>query len=317
MKVIADKIYGKVKIDDPVLLRLLKSPSILRLKKISQYGVPDKYYHLKNYSRYEHSVGVMLLLRKLGATLEEQVAGLLHDVSTLAFSHVTDWVFSKGSEGVEDLHDSIHEEFVRKTEIPKILEKFDFSIERILNEENFTLLERKIPDLCADRVDYALREFKYWLNPSLINESIRSLVNFNGEIVFSDSDTAFDFATSFLELQTEHWGGYEATARYHLFSKALKIALKEGLVSKEDFYGEEGVVLSKIEGSQNEEARSILTTLRRKEIKDFEASVGKRVRKKFRYVDPKIIVDGKLVRLSKLVPSFQKTIDKHRKINKR
>lgn len=248
--------------------------------------------------------------------MEEQVAGLLHDVSTLAFSHVTDWVFSKGSEGVEDLHDSIHEEFVRKTEIPKILEKFDFSIERILNEENFTLLERKIPNLCADRIDYALREFKYWLNPRITGGCVKDLVNFNGEMVFADRNIAFDFATNFLELQTRHWGGHEAVARYHLFSKTLKIALKEGLVSKEDFYGEEGMVLSKIEGSQSEEIRSILTTLRRKEIKDFEASVGKRVRKKFRYVDPKIIVGGKLVRLSRLVPSFQKTIDKHRRINR-
>jgi hypothetical protein len=81
--IINDKIYGKVKIEEPVLLKLLKSPSVLRLKNISQFGVPDLYYHFKNYSRYEHSVGVMILLRKLGATLEEQVAGLLHDVSVL------------------------------------------------------------------------------------------------------------------------------------------------------------------------------------------------------------------------------------------
>lgn len=235
-KVVSDGIYGEIKINESVLLELLNSPSTLRLKRISQYGIPDKYYHFKNYSRYEHSVGVMILLRKLGATLEEQVAGLLHDVSVLAFSHVADWVFAKGSEGVEDLHDSIHREFVRKTEIPEILEKFDFSMGRILDEENFPLLERKIPDLCADRVDYALREFKYWLNPRITDACIKHLVNFNGEIVFADCDAAFDFATNFLELQTNHWGGYEATVRYYLFSEALKIALREGIVLEKDFY---------------------------------------------------------------------------------
>jgi len=77
---IKDKIFGKVKINEPVLLELLKSPPILRLKSISQFGVPDKYYHIKNFNRYEHSMGVMILLRKLGATPEEQIAGLLHDV---------------------------------------------------------------------------------------------------------------------------------------------------------------------------------------------------------------------------------------------
>lgn len=37
----------------------------------------------------------MLLLRKLGASLEEQLASLLHDISTFAVSHVADWVFAE------------------------------------------------------------------------------------------------------------------------------------------------------------------------------------------------------------------------------
>ncbi len=206
---ISDKIYGKVKIIEPVLSELLKCPSVLRLKNISQFGVPNKYYHLKNYSRYEHSVGVMLLLRKLGATIEEQVAGLLHDISVLAFSHIADWVFALGDMGVEDYHDEIHEKFVKKTEIPKILERFGFVLDRILDENNFSLLEKKAPDLCADRVDYALREFKYWLIPKIVSNCINGFVNHNGEMVFSDRKTAFDFAANYLKLQTQHWGGYQ------------------------------------------------------------------------------------------------------------
>lgn len=85
---IADPIYGKMRIQKPVLIELLSAPSVIRLKNISQFGIPDQYYHLKNYSRFEHSVGVMILLRKLGASVEEQAAGLLHDVSVSAFSHI-------------------------------------------------------------------------------------------------------------------------------------------------------------------------------------------------------------------------------------
>ena len=44
-------------------------------------------------TRYEHSVGVMLLARRVGGGLREQVAALLHDVSHTAFSHVIDHVF--------------------------------------------------------------------------------------------------------------------------------------------------------------------------------------------------------------------------------
>lgn len=315
--IIKDKIYGEVKVKEPILLELLKSPSVLRLKNISQFGVPDKYYHFKNYSRCEHSIGVMLLLRKLGATLEEQVAGLLHDVSVLAFSHVTDWVFANGIEGVEDYHDSIHGEFVRKTEIPKILEEYDFVLDRILDEHNFTLLERSAPDLCADRADYALREFKYWLNPKIVRDCIKGLVNYNGEMAFYDKKPAFDFATNYLELQTKHWGGYQAMMRYHFFSQALKIALDKKILSEEDFHKDEPFVLNKVEKGQNKRIKEILTILKKKDPKDMKGNSGKKIVKKFRYVDPKVISDGQLLRLSKITPKFQRIIDKHRGINKK
>jgi len=162
--VLTDKIYGKFEINEPVLKTFLKTPALLRLKNISQFGIPNKYFHCKGYSRYEHSVGVMLLLRKLGASLEEQLAGLLHDVSTLTFSHVANWVFAEGMKGKEDYHNQLHESFVKRTEIPKLLEKYNFSLERMLQQNNFHLLEREIPDLCADRIDYSARQLKYYLS---------------------------------------------------------------------------------------------------------------------------------------------------------
>src|SRR3989344_4030056 len=102
---ISDPLYGQVEISERVLIDLIKTPAFLRLKNITQAGVPQQYNSLKVYSRYEHSIGAMLLLRKLGADLEEQVAGLLHDISHLAFSHVADWLF--GSYHNEDYQDKI------------------------------------------------------------------------------------------------------------------------------------------------------------------------------------------------------------------
>ena len=132
-----DIVYGKHKIGEPVIFELLETPSLLRLKNISQFGVPDKYNHRNGYTRYEHSVGVMLLLKSLDASLEEQVSGLSHDASVLAFSHVTDWIFGKGRSGSEDYHDSIHQEFIGETEIQMILHKHGLSVERVLDEHNF------------------------------------------------------------------------------------------------------------------------------------------------------------------------------------
>jgi len=41
---IKDVIYGKFEIKEPVLLELLKSKPLQRLKKIDQYGIPPKFY---------------------------------------------------------------------------------------------------------------------------------------------------------------------------------------------------------------------------------------------------------------------------------
>ena len=313
--VINDKVYGKTSITEPVLLELLKSPSILRLKNISQYGVPDKYYCLKNFSRYEHCIGVMILLRKLGATVEEQIAGLLHDVSVLAFSHVTDWVFGQGRNGIEDYHDSIHEVFVKNTEIPSILKKHGFSLSRLLDDGNFSLLEKSIPDLCADRVDYSLREFEAWLNPAIVKEATEALMNHNGEMVFIDSKTALVFASNFLELQAKHWGAYEPLLRYHLFANALKAAIDKKILLEKDFYKDEKFVLKKLENTKDKFIQETLKTLKIKELK--VARSGEKILKKFRHVDPKVFVDGKVVKLSEINPKFAKLLQKHRGINEK
>lgn len=315
--IILDKIYGKFEIDDVVILELLKSPSLLRLKKISQYGIPDKYYHRKNFSRYEHSVGVMLLLRKLGASLEEQIAGLLHDVSHLAFSHVADWVFAEGNKGNEDLQNNLMEEFIRSDGIAGILIKNGFFIDRLLNEKNYPLLENKIPDLCADRVDYALREFRYWLNPKIVDECLNGLKNYNSEMVFTDKVIAFLFASNFLKLQIEHWGDFETVVRYHLFSEALKLALQEGLIEKKDFYKDDFFVLAKLEKCKNQKVKDILNLLKRKNLKDCWCESSKKVYKKFRYVDPKVIMNGNLIRLSSLDKGFAKLLKKYKEDNEK
>lgn len=308
---IKDNIYGAIEVKEPVIIELLKSPALLRLKNISQYGVPDKYYHFKNFSRYEHSIGVMILLRKLGATLEEQAAGLIHDVSHFAFSHVADWVFSEGDKGNEDLHDTITKKFIERSKVGNILAKHCLSVDRLLNEENYPLLEKKIPDLCADRVDYALREFKYWFKPEIVEKCLSDTINYNGEIAFTREETALDFALGFLELQTKHWGGLESMMRYHLFSNALKLALKEGLIKKKDFFKDEQYILKKVEGSNNKEIKEILNTLKNKKIAN-NGSLGKKIYKKFRHVDPRVVINGKAVRLSSLSGDFSNLLIKQR-----
>ena len=143
---IADRLYGCFEVEG-VLADLIRSAPLQRLKWIHQGGAGYLVKPEWSGTRYEHSVGVMLLIRRLGGSLEEQIAGLLHDVGHTAFSHVVDYVYG---EGEENLHERWHRRILRESEISAILQKHGFNPESILSG-NWTLLEKPLPDLSADR----------------------------------------------------------------------------------------------------------------------------------------------------------------------
>lgn len=122
-----DRVYGEFEITKPVILELINSQSLQRLKDIDQAGYrslwvkPDVEVGEYDHSRFAHSLGVYLLLRKYDTQLEEQIAGLIHDVSHSAFSHCIDYVLDSGSETEHNHQDNLFADFIRKTEIPAII----------------------------------------------------------------------------------------------------------------------------------------------------------------------------------------------------
>ena len=299
-----DSIYGKFEITSPILLDLINSPSLQRLKKISQYGVPDELYFKKSFSRYEHSIGVMLLLSHFRSGEEEQIAGLLHDISHTAFSHVYDWVAEEGKDGVfhENLQDARHKQFLSSSEIPGILAKYDYSTERISDYHHFKLLERDSPELCADRVDYSLREI-FQDNPKVAKRIFAGLGLVGSKIICNNSTVAKIYAQEFLKLHLKHWGGIQAVSRYHYFSKALKKALDLNLITHQEFLGTEDRIMFKLSTSSDPEIKKIVRVLRDRDA--LPESTGKRVYKKFRYIDPEFMKDARLVKLSSVDRQFQ------------
>lgn len=312
--IILDRTYGKFEVREPVILELLESPELLRLKNVSQGGMPERFF-TKTYSRYEHSVGVMLLLKKLGASLEEQVAGLLHDVSTLSFSHVSDWVFHEGSTGKEEYHNLNHKSFIEKTQLKKLLKKYGFEPEKVLEDKNYSLLERDVPDLCADRIDYGLKDAEYCLSQNDHKLIADSLINYNGEILFNNVEAAKVYANKMLRLQTEWYGGYSAMARYKFLAEALKLAMQKSIITPDDFLTSEEEIITKLESSKDKKIASILKELLKKDLSDSKLKTGEKAFKKFRFVDPKVFVGDALNRLSDLCSDFKLELEKHRVIN--
>jgi len=305
---INDRVYGKSKIDSPVLIELIRSKTIQRLKRIGQFGVPNEFYHLKNFSRYEHSVGVMILLKKLGATEEEQVAGLLHDASHTAFSHLIDWVLS--SSRTEDAQDRQHKKYINSSDTKHILIKYRYDPNKISEYNIFGLLERSIPDLCADRIDYSLREMPI----NITSKCLKDLTTYNGKIVFKHKTHALLFAKEFLSIQMNHWGGFEASARFRLFADVLRQAIKKKIIKLSDFWRDDKFVTDKLKKLDHPKTTRVLKTLRNKSLSYLPKSTQV-IHKKFRHVDPLYLKNGRAVRLSQTDGKFKEELRHASKFN--
>lgn len=282
-----DPIHGSFTVEEPVLKELVRSSPVQRLKQVNQAG-PQKYYLDKPVTRFDHSVGVMLLLKDFGAPLEEQVAGLLHDVPHTAFSHLVDYVFSTEN---HEYHEIFMEDMVRDSEIPGILEEHGLDLEYILDEDNFPLLERDLPDLCADRIDYFLRDWSIIGGED--SEALRKHLDaVDGRFVLDDKDAGEEYALKYLEADSRWWANPKELAIWELFSRVIQRAFDTGLLEEEDLFGTDDQVYRVLRDSGDGKIGQLLDRL----SDGFEAEVDPAnpdfvSETKFRYVDP-LVVEG-------------------------
>ncbi len=303
---INDVIYGEEEIEEQVLIDLINSKPLQRLKKISQQGLPEIYFHRPIFSRYEHSIGVLILLRKLGAGLNEQIAGLIHDVSHTAFSHVTELVF--GDPRKDDYQDKNHLKFIENSEIPDILKKYDLEYNEFVDLKKYSLLENEIPNLCADRFDYAIREIFIEYGKEKTDYYLKGLINLNGNMVFNSYDIAKTFALDFLKYQIYSWGSTEGKIRYKILAEILEYSLKKGIISSKDLWGGDEYVLSILRNVNDEEITSRFKLLEKKNVLDLK-SYQKDFQKKFRYIDPILFVYGESIKLSEISEDYKKLLN--------
>ncbi len=246
--------YGIVEVEEPVLLELIDSPTFQRLKKVHQYGVSYYTTHREEFTRYSHSLGVFHLLRNSNRSLEEQIAGLLHDVSHTVFSHVGDWVFNREYKEI-DYQNSIHEEFLEKSGLSTILRKHKINPKNILPLENLApALEQKRPNASADRIDYSIQG-AYHQNFITKKEAIELFkdCNYIKDKWVSSKPNLMAKIVLFTLFMTEDCF---ASPTNHLASRWLADAvikgIEIGLITKDEFlYGTDETVWSKLTSSKD------------------------------------------------------------------
>ena len=304
---ITDILYGSFEITEPVILEIITSSEFQRLKYISNGGYYPAWTVLtrEQFNRYYHSLGVFLLLRRFNASLEEQIAGLIHDVSHSAFSHTIDYIKSEiNSEKNHDSQDRIHNSYVKNSSINRILEKYGFNVDYILDDTHFSLKENSLPDICADRIDYCLRQ-AFDLNLITNSEKqfmLNSLCIHKGNFVFNNSNAAIFFADLFYQMDNQQWSGLPSAVMFSLSSKLFKRALTLGIIDFDDFYHlGDNEIIQKIESNLQDTELKYFYTLLQKDVSCFKSNPNNYIDKifcKVRRVNPFFISNDKLYRAS-------------------
>ncbi|PAF18867.1 HD domain-containing protein [Terribacillus saccharophilus] len=169
-KVFKDPVHRYVHVRDRVIWDLIATPEFQRLRRIKQLGTSYMTFHGAEHSRFNHSLGVYEIVRRIVNNFENRknwkkeqrllllCAALLHDLGHGPYSHSFEKVF-----GLD------HEEFTRKiilgnTGVNHVLRKVSASFPKKVAEViNKTYGDKLIVSIIssqidADRMDYLQRD---------------------------------------------------------------------------------------------------------------------------------------------------------------
>jgi len=211
MKIIHCSLWGDMEISD-LALSIIDTPHFQRLHYIKQTGFGYKVFPGATTSRFEHSLGVYHLTRRLfkelhsrqediGITKEMEeliaVAGLVHDIGHGPFSHTFDRFMEMCSPGCEYNHHEyrskiIFRDLVATNDIRLSNEQVEFITERICDPPTKNwydmLINNPISSFDLDKLDYLARDHvHYGLTMNIdVNRILKNTRVIDNKLCFCD-----------------------------------------------------------------------------------------------------------------------------------
>jgi HD superfamily phosphohydrolase len=301
----ADSIYGEVEIEDPVLLELIQTQAMQRLRGVLQHGITALIGITQPVTRFDHSLGVMLLVRKMRGSLEEQIAALLHDISHTAFSHVIDYVVD--GHDSQSYHEEWKESHLLASDVPEVLARHGYDWRTFLHEEDYPLLEQPAPRLCADRLDYFLRDSRDLGLSSAqdVQRALDHLIVSAGRIGVDSLEVARWLAYTYIAADKASWANFREVGLYEVTARAIKAALQIGAITEDDFWGTDEQLWRKLHVIEHAEVqRQLALASPATQFEWDEVNPTFRVSTKLRTIDPDVLIDDRFRPLSTLDADF-------------
>lgn len=305
----------------PLLTALSQTPPMQRLKNVGmncgcEYTRFPRFLRLRPYSRYDHSVGVGLIVWHFTQDEKQAAAGLLHDVATPTFSHVVD--FLRGDHLRQESTEAGTREIIDACpQIQGILRENGLTTEDVCDYHRYPIADNDAPRLSADRLEYTLGNLLSFALGSV--EDARRLFNDltvttnedgERELAFRSAAAALDFAETALACSKVYVSDEDRYAM-QMLAELLQEAIRDGVLSEYDLLGDEPRLLKKLCAvpvwRQRWEAFCAMHALERT-----DAPTGRdwrRIDAKRRCINPLTVGQG---RVSALFPEFGRALEAFR-----
>lgn len=293
------------------IARLADTPPMRRLKHVGmncgcEYVALHKHDMCRRYTRFEHSVGVALIVWHFTHDVRQSVAGLFHDISTPAFAHVVD--FMNGDHLTQESTEARTAEMIdRSPEIQAILGEWGLRTDDVCDYHRYPIADNASPRLSADRLEYTFGNFiQYGVcgmeEIARFYQSLSAGINEEGqpEIVLTAPEIAEEFALLTMKCAYVYISDSDRFTMQFL-AEALKFAVSEGLLSLDDLYTTEERVIRKMK--KNEITDNMWYTYTKIQgvqstKRPIEDKFCVRVNAKRRYIDPYVTGAGRVTQFS-------------------
>lgn len=221
-----------------------------------------------------------------------------------------DYVFDNEN---ESYHEEIFSSVVKNSEIPALLSKHGYNYEDILlDDSKWTLLERSAPELCADRVDYTLRDMYTYGYISLeeAQNFLDDLIAVNGKMVLQNIEIAEWFTKTYYKEVIDFFMKPLNIYGNDMLAKTLKLALHKKIIHPDDFLLEDDSLISKLQLCNDPEVEALLRKVHPSiEVKEDRKDYDLHQKNKVRLIDPPLLREGKIVQSSVISEKIRQMSD--------
>jgi hypothetical protein len=199
----------------------------------------------------------------------------------------------------QDYHERLKPVLLNRPDVVATLRVLGFRPEEFFDDSIYPLLERPLPWLCADRVDYFLRDSLACSvsTPDTVSRALAHLAVVDHLVVFTDVAVAREVVDQFAEMNRHWWASPTEAYIYNEFADALREGLRLGILDEPTLMTDDDTVLARLRGACSRLIDQKLQNIAH--VPDEQLNrYAPRVAPKARWLDPPVLIGGSCLPLS-------------------